>query len=193
MPNIFISYRRDDAPANARLVYERLREWFGEGNSFMDVEQIALGDDWKHVLDLRVTRCDALLAVIGPHWLTAASSDGRRRLDDPEDFVRWEIRAALTRGKRVIPVLVDGAPLPRVVDLPPDLASLAGLQAQTVTHAFDRCLIWVWVWVCGRLSNGAGLASHSEVPREQVCRPRAWTSPRRAGRIPVRPPWGPTS
>src|SRR5712692_6993243 len=141
MPNIFISYRRDDAPANARLVYERLREWFGEGNSFMDVEQIALGDDWKHVLDQRVTRCDALLAVIGPHWLTAASSDGRRRLDDPDDFVRWEIRQALTQGKRVIPVLVDAALLPRAVDLPPDLAPLAGLQAQTVTHArFDKDL-----------------------------------------------------
>ena len=105
MPNIFISYRRDDVPANARLVYERLREWFGENNSFMDVEQIALGDDWKHVRDQRVTRCDALLTVIGPHWLTVASSDGRRRLDDPEDFVRWEIREALTRRKRVIPVL----------------------------------------------------------------------------------------
>jgi len=139
MPNIFISYRREDAPANARLIYERLKEWFGDGNSFMDVEQIELGDDWKHVLDQRVTRCDALLALIGPRWLTTANSDGRRRLDDPEDFVRWEIRAALTRGKRVIPVLVDGAPLPRAGDLPPDLAPLARLQAQTVTHAtFDR-------------------------------------------------------
>jgi CHASE2 domain-containing sensor protein len=139
MPNIFISYRRDDAPANARLVYERLREWFGDGNSFMDVEQIELGDDWKHVLDQRVSRCDALLTVIGPRWLTVAGSDGRRRLDDPEDFVRWEIREALTRGKRVIPVLVDGAPLPRAADLPPDLAPLAGLQAQTITHArFDK-------------------------------------------------------
>jgi hypothetical protein len=129
MPSIFISYRRDDAPANARLVYERLKEWFGEGNSFMDVEHIALGDDWKHVLSQRVTRCDALLAVIGPRWLTAANSNGRRRLDDPEDFVRWEIREALTRGKRVIPVLVDGAPLPRAADLPPDLAPLAGRPA----------------------------------------------------------------
>jgi CHASE2 domain-containing sensor protein len=139
MPNIFISYRREDAPANARLIYERLREWFGDGNSFMDVEEIELGDDWKEVLDQRVTRCDALLALIGPRWLTAASGDGRRRLDDPDDFVRWEIRAALTRGKRIIPVLVDGAPLPRASDLPSDLTPLARLQAQTVTHAaFDR-------------------------------------------------------
>jgi len=51
MPNIFISYRRDDSPASARLIHERLREWFGDGHSFMDVEQIELGDDWKHVLD----------------------------------------------------------------------------------------------------------------------------------------------
>src|SRR5215472_17723956 len=139
MPNIFISYRRDDSPASARLIHERLREWFGDGHSFMDVEQIELGDDWKHVLDQRVNRCDALLTVIGPRWLRAEGRDGRRRLDDPDDFVRWEIREALARGKRVIPVLVDGAPLPRAADLPQDLAALATLQAQTITHAtFDK-------------------------------------------------------
>lgn len=139
MPNIFISYRREDAPASARLINERLTTWFGKGNIFMDVEQIALGDNWKNVLDQQVARCDAMLAVIGPHWLATANSEGRRRLDDPEDFVRWEIREALRRGKKVIPVLVDGAPLPDVRELPPDLAALAGLQAQTVTHAkFDK-------------------------------------------------------
>jgi CHASE2 domain-containing sensor protein len=139
MPNLFISYRRDDAPAYARLVYGRLREWFGEASCFMDVEQIALGDDWKRVLDERVSRCDVLIAVIGPGWLTAAGGEGRRRLDDPEDFVRWEIREAFVRGKRVIPVLMEGAALLRADDLPPDLARLASLEAQTVTHArFDK-------------------------------------------------------
>jgi CHASE2 domain-containing sensor protein len=139
MPNIFISYRREDTPASARLIYERLTKWFGDGNIFMDVEQIALGDNWKDVLNQRVARCDAMLAVIGPHWLATANSAGKRRLDDPEDFVRWEIREALRRGKQVIPVLVDGALLPDARELPPDLAALAGLQAQTVTHAkFDK-------------------------------------------------------
>ena len=82
MPNIFISYRRDDSPASARLIQERLREWFGEGHSFMDVEQIELGDNWKHVLDQRVSRCDALLTVIGPRWHWAEVRDAQRRLDE---------------------------------------------------------------------------------------------------------------
>ena len=73
MPTIFISYRRDDAPASARLIHEQLTNWFGRGNVFMDVEQIELGDDWKEVLRQRVTRCDAMLAVIGPRWLAAAA------------------------------------------------------------------------------------------------------------------------
>ena len=139
MPHIFISYRRDDTFASARIIYEQLTKWFGDGNIFMDVEQIALGDNWKDILNQRVARCDAMLAVIGPHWLAAANSDGKRRLDDPEDFVRWEIREALKRGKQVIPVLVDGARLLDARELPPDLAALAGLQAQTVTHdKFDK-------------------------------------------------------
>jgi hypothetical protein len=112
MPTIFISYRRDDAPASARLIHEQLTNWFGRGNVFMDVEQIELGDNWKEVLRQRVTRCDAMLAVIGPRWLAAAAGDGSRRLDNPEDFVRWEIREALKRRKKVIPVLVEGAALP---------------------------------------------------------------------------------
>ena len=139
MPTIFISYRRDDAPASARLIHEQLTNWFGRGNVFMDVEQIELGDNWKEVLRQRVTRCDSMLAVIGPRWLAAAAGDGSRRLDNPEDFVRWEIREALKRRKKVIPVLVEGAALPDKRDLPADLAALAGLQAQTVSHAkFDK-------------------------------------------------------
>ena len=65
MPHIFISYRREDSPANARLICERLEKWFGDGNIFMDVENIELGDNWKDVLNERVARCDAMLAVIG--------------------------------------------------------------------------------------------------------------------------------
>jgi hypothetical protein len=52
-------------------------------------------------------------------WLGGRrSEDGTRRLDDPDDFVRLELEAALARGIRVIPVLVDRAPLPRSDSLP---------------------------------------------------------------------------
>ena len=72
-----------------------------------------------------VGSCAVLLVVIGGWWLTATGEDGRRRLDDPGDFVRLEIEAALARHVRVIPVLVDGARMPRAADLPASLEGLA--------------------------------------------------------------------
>jgi hypothetical protein len=59
---------------------------------------------------------------------------GRTRLDNPGDFVRLEIEAALTRGVRVIPVLVDGARMPRPDQLPASLALLARRQAIELSH-----------------------------------------------------------
>ena len=58
-----------------------------------------------------------MLALIGRRWLTITDEDGRRRLDNPSDFVRLEIEAAITRNVRIIPILVDGARMPRADDL----------------------------------------------------------------------------
>jgi len=63
---------------------------------------------------------------------------GRCRLDKPDDFVRLEIEAALSRGILVIPVLVDGARMPRADELPPSLAALPRRQALELSPArFD--------------------------------------------------------
>ena len=76
-----------------------------------------------------VGSCDVLAALIGTDWLTITDEQGRRRLDDPDDFVRLEIEAALTRSVRVIPILVDGATMPRADALPDSLAKLVRRQA----------------------------------------------------------------
>jgi hypothetical protein len=75
----------------------------------------------------------ALLALIGPDWLNAKDDNGRRRLDDPNDWVRLEIARALKRGIPVIPVLISGARLPHKESLPDDIANLLDHQAATVT------------------------------------------------------------
>jgi hypothetical protein len=75
-----------------------------------------------------------LLALIGRNWLHAADKDGRRRLDIPDDFVRLEIAAALRRDIAVIPVLVQGATMPRKEELPPDLQALAWRNAAELRH-----------------------------------------------------------
>jgi hypothetical protein len=81
------------------------------------------------VIDRAVASCDVMLVVIGTRWISITDGDGRRRLDDPDDFVRREIEAALERGIRVIPVLVDGTTMPRSDLLPPSLVKLSRRQA----------------------------------------------------------------
>ena len=101
---------------------------------FKDVDSIEPGDDFADVITEAVSSCAVLLAVIGPRWLAAAGPD-ERRLDDAGDFVRLEIEAALARGVRVIPVLVDGARMPRPDQLPASLALLARRQAIALSHS----------------------------------------------------------
>jgi hypothetical protein len=125
---IFISYRRADASWPARWLTDRLVDQFGPGVVFQDVDSIRPGDDFAAEIVAAVEACSALLAVIGPRWLTV-EGDGGRRIDDPQDWVRLEIETALSREVRVIPVLVDEAKMPSACELPPSLQSLAGKQA----------------------------------------------------------------
>lgn len=134
MRDIFLSYRRGDSPGFAGRLFDRVEDRFGEGSVFMDVDGIDPGLDFVEVLNDHLGSCKALVAIIGPEWLSATDARGRRRLDDPNDFVRLEIATALTRNIRVIPVLVDGAASPATEDLPDDLQPLARRQAVTITH-----------------------------------------------------------
>jgi hypothetical protein len=96
----------------------------------MDVlDSIDPGVTFRDAIEAAVSSCDVLLAVIGRRWLMLTDSTGRRRLDDPEDLLRFEIAKALSRNVRVIPVLVEGATMPRSEDLPEDLRPLAARQA----------------------------------------------------------------
>ena len=119
---IFISYRRQDSAYPAGWLYDRLAERFGPDQIFKDVDSIELGDDFVETITNAVGSCDILLALIGQEWLDIASADGSRRLDDPDDFVRLEIEAALQRKVLLIPILVDGAIMPRGDQLPPSIA-----------------------------------------------------------------------
>jgi hypothetical protein len=139
MPDIFISYRREDTIAYAGRLYDRLADHFGKEHVFMDVDTIELGVDFVEILQKRVGSCDVLLAVIGRHWLASADEVGKLRLNNPEDLVRLEIAAALDRNIRVIPILVAGARMPRSNELPEELKSLARRQALEITDtAFQQ-------------------------------------------------------
>jgi hypothetical protein len=126
---IFISYRREETAYPAGWLFDRLADRFGGGQVFKDVDSIQLGDDFVEVITTAVGSCDVLLALIGDEWLTITDEHGRRRLDDPDDFVRLEIEAALARKVRVIPILVGGASMPRADELPDSLSKLVRRQA----------------------------------------------------------------
>jgi hypothetical protein len=132
---IFISYRREETAYPAGWLYDRLAEHFGGGQVFKDVDSIQLGDDFVEVITNAVGSCDVLLALIGDQWLTITDAHGRRRLDNPDDFVRLEIEAALSRRVRVIPVLVDEAMMPGADELPDSLAALVRRQALELSPA----------------------------------------------------------
>jgi hypothetical protein len=132
--NIFINYRRGDDPGFTQALFSRLEQSFPPEQLFMDVDNIAPGLDFVQVLNDQVARCDVLIAVIGKNWLGAADETGDRRLDNPEDFVRIEIESALAQKKRVIPVLVNDAKMPRSTELPESLKPFARCNAVRLTH-----------------------------------------------------------
>lgn len=120
----FISYRRSDSQAQAGRLHDEMARHFGEGRVFIDVADVGVGADFIEAIERTIKASEVALVVIGRDWLTAAEGSGRR-LDDPNDFVRMEVAAALRQGLWVIPVLVRGAAMPRASELPDDLKDLA--------------------------------------------------------------------
>jgi hypothetical protein len=132
MGGIFISYRREDSADICGRIYDHLVGRYGKGAVFKDVDSIPYGESFPEYIQTKLADCSVCLAVVGQRWLDSAAADGRRRLDDPGDFVRIEIETALQHGLLVIPVLVNGARMPSIETLPVTLAKLTTLNAAQV-------------------------------------------------------------
>lgn len=132
MGRLFISYRRDDTQDITDHLYEKLAARFGKANIFMDVDSIPPGADFRKILHEAVAGCDVALVMIGRQWLTVRDANGARRLDNPSDFVRIEIEAALAREIPVVPILTQGIAMVRESDLPPSMSELAYRHAEEV-------------------------------------------------------------
>ncbi|GBL35526.1 hypothetical protein EMGBS15_11210 [Filimonas sp.] len=121
---IFINYRKDDSRWNALALYNELQKYFEKDQIFKDFNTILPGDDFVFSIENALRKCDVLLVVIGPGWLNMKDESGKRRLDDPDDFVRLEVSTALSRNIQVIPVLIDNTPMPKAADLPENMRLL---------------------------------------------------------------------
>ncbi|MEY2688807.1 MAG: hypothetical protein RL375_3005 [Pseudomonadota bacterium] len=122
---IFISYRRSETAWAARALFERLVRRFPE-RVFIDLEGIELGSVFTEAIDRHLEGCHAMLALIGATWLTEIQD---REAHGDEDYVRLELARSLARGIPIVPVLVDGAPMPRARDLPDDLKAVTRRNA----------------------------------------------------------------
>ena len=134
MGAIFVSYRRGDSEGQARALFNELAGLIGKDSVFMDVDSIALGRDFRQILQERLGSSDLMLALIGPDWLDVRDASGNRRLESAADFVRQEIAAALKRNIPVTPVLVRGAQMPAPERLPDDLKDLAYRNGFELSH-----------------------------------------------------------
>jgi TIR domain len=136
MPQIFLSYRRDDSAGHTGRIFDHLSGRFGSGCVFMDVEGIEAGENFAEAIEASIARCDTVVAVIGKHW--AADASGKKRIEDPDDYVRREIETALRLGVELVPLLVGGAKFPARQELP---VSLAELSLRNALEIDDRAFL----------------------------------------------------
>jgi hypothetical protein len=178
MSSVFISYRRDDSAHVTGRIFDKLDKHFKQDLVvFRDVDNIPLGRDFREVIAEAVESCEVFLAVIGPSWLENRNEDGERRLDDPHDFVRLEIETALKRKIPVIPILVSPARMPKAVQLPDSLQTLAfrnGLEVRRdpdFHHDMDRLIHALTAMLVKSPSEVANKATQEQL--EQDAREKA--------------------
>ena len=134
MGAVFVSYRREDTRGETGRLTKDLERFLADGQIFRDIDAIEPGVDFAKSIESAIAACQALVVVIGPDWLGTAGRDGRRRLEEPSDYVRIEVGASLKRDIRVIPVLVGDAQMPTADQLPDDLKALATRQAHDISE-----------------------------------------------------------
>ena len=134
MATIFVSYRRDDSKGSVGRLYDCLVKYFDRKEILIDAYTIRPGENFATAIEKSVSSCNALIAVIGPHWLNIEDEQGKRRLTKPRDYVRLEIAAALKNNIRIIPALVEGACMPGENDLPDDLVALGMCDVIELSH-----------------------------------------------------------
>lgn len=136
MTKLVISYRRSDTAAIAGRIFDRLVARYGTGSVFMDIDSIPFGIDFREHINGVMADCDALIAIVGSHWLRQVEPIAPTG-STPIDFVQVEIEAALQRKIPVVPVLVDGAQMPAAEQLPESLRDFTFRNAAEVSTGRD--------------------------------------------------------
>ena len=120
-PKIFISYSREDSGAAAGRLYDHLQRRVGAKRLFKDVDTMEIGVDFADQIKSAIDQSNILILVIGRNFITEQGTTKNNRLFNENNFVRLELEYALAKGKPIVPVLVNGATMPTVADLPESL------------------------------------------------------------------------
>src|SRR3954453_16101565 len=182
---IFLSYRRGDTQWAARGIYDRLVDRYGRGNVFRDLDAIPPGARFRDYVEMKISESDVLVLLIGKAWASYADETGRRRLEQPRDPVRLEVETALRVGLPIIPVRVEGAPMPTEGDLVPSIIDLLEFNAAEVTDSrwdydVDK-LLWAINETVERRASSRRRQPQRTRPRKPRARPDAEEQARREG------------
>ena len=130
MRKIFISYRRhgDTTAGYAGQIHSFLESKLGPDTVFRDLDSLVPAIKWREKIEEALAECDLALVLVGPQF-NPPGKDGRPRLDDPDDVLRFEIARALALDHvAVLPVLFDVDEWPPRQPFPPDIAGLGERQ-----------------------------------------------------------------
>lgn len=127
---IFISYRRSDSQGMAGRIYDRLTGQFNKREFFFDVDDIPAGDDFVRVVEAAIDRSDVMLVIIGKDW-----SSKLHKQEGGEDFVLLEVKLALEKNIRIIPVLINDSQMPEAGSLPEEIKALSKKNAVQIRHS----------------------------------------------------------
>ncbi len=144
---IFISYRRDDAAGHSGRLYDAFCTEFGKDRVFLDIDTLAPATQFEAAIEDALLSSRIMLVVIGPRWVQSLDSNGERRLEQPDDYVRKEIEGALRHRLEIVPVLVGEASLPRSEELPESIAPLLSRNAVELSDSrwgFDTKRLMSW-------------------------------------------------
>jgi hypothetical protein len=138
---IFISYRRSDTSGHAGRLYDYLKDYFGGERIFFDVDTIQPGTNFEQKINSELDNSEAVLVLIGNQWLESKDKEGNRRLDHSQDYVRFEVETALKKNIQVIPILLQGTPMPSPNELPDTLHDLSRRNAVRLNddHWYSDC------------------------------------------------------
>ena len=129
--DIFISYRRSDGFATARLIYDRLYQQ-GYRVSF-DMETLRSGD-FNTQLYERIENCRDVVVIVSKEAL-------QFREKREQDWMRLEVAHAIKHKKNIIPVFLRDVTVPQKEDLPEDIADLVMKNGVTASEEhFDSTL-----------------------------------------------------